>query len=494
MSFTAVNVDDEPAPFGVGFHPYLTLGTAAVDALDLTVPAAALPRPGRPGRDPADAAGRRHAQGLHPRTDDRLDASWTPRSASWRAARTGAPSPCWKHPDTGRSVELWVDEGYRYLMVYTADEVGRTDRRAPRHRDRAHDLPARRLPQRRRPDRAATWRVMAWELGPAQQGGIVSVIVVGGGMAGAACASELASDGIDVTLVDRHDYPQFQPLLYQVASSQLPAEDIARPLADDVPPTARRSPSSPARSPRSTSTRDRHDGCRHPRPRRPSRARRRLAAELLRRPRRAEHAFPLYSVRDAERLRVHLRDRLRELCAPDSAGDADRRHRRRRADRRGDRRRARRAVQRPARTRAARRHGVGAPGRSRERAARPVLRRVHGYALDKLTEMGVEVTFGVAVPRSADTGDAVRRHHPRDRHGDLGRRRVRLARSRAHRRHAGPRRPDRRRPGPVRPRIRRRLRGRRRREHPRPGRAHAPPARLGRPAVRDSGRARTSSR
>ena len=63
----------------------------------------------------------------------------------------------------------------------------------------------------------------------------MSVIVVGGGMAGAACVAELAGNGIDVTLVDRHDYSQFQPLLYQVASSQLPAEDIARPLATHVP-------------------------------------------------------------------------------------------------------------------------------------------------------------------------------------------------------------------------------------------------------------------
>ena len=55
--------------------------------------------------------------------------SWTRRSASWRGARTGAPSRCCTRPDSGRSVELWVDEGYRYLMVYTADQVGRADRR-----------------------------------------------------------------------------------------------------------------------------------------------------------------------------------------------------------------------------------------------------------------------------------------------------------------------------------------------------------------------------
>ncbi|MGO7984001.1 aldose epimerase, partial [Rhizobium johnstonii] len=32
-------------------------------------------------------------------------------------------------PATGRSVELWVDGGYRYLMVYTADQVSRVARR-----------------------------------------------------------------------------------------------------------------------------------------------------------------------------------------------------------------------------------------------------------------------------------------------------------------------------------------------------------------------------
>ena len=55
------------------------------------------------------------------------------------------------------------------------------------------------------------------------------VLVLGGGLAGVACAHKLGDEGVDVTLVDRNDYHQFQPLLYQVASSQLPAEDIARP-------------------------------------------------------------------------------------------------------------------------------------------------------------------------------------------------------------------------------------------------------------------------
>ena len=56
-----------------------------------------------------------------------------------------------------------------------------------------------------------------------------SVLILGGGLAGVACAHKLGDEGVAVTLVDRNDYHQFQPLLYQVASSQLPAEDIARP-------------------------------------------------------------------------------------------------------------------------------------------------------------------------------------------------------------------------------------------------------------------------
>ncbi|WP_072805682.1 NAD(P)/FAD-dependent oxidoreductase [Rhodococcoides yunnanense] len=57
------------------------------------------------------------------------------------------------------------------------------------------------------------------------------VVVAGAGLAGIACAHELGKKGVDVTLVDRNDYHQFQPLLYQVATSQLPAVDVARPLA-----------------------------------------------------------------------------------------------------------------------------------------------------------------------------------------------------------------------------------------------------------------------
>ena len=91
------------------------------------------------------------------------------------------------------------------------------------------DRPARigaaraRRPARRRP--ALLRSRMTAEGGPAR------VVVVGGGFAGVACARKLAaSKDFHVTLIDKNDYHQFQPLLYQVATSMLAARDIAYPL------------------------------------------------------------------------------------------------------------------------------------------------------------------------------------------------------------------------------------------------------------------------
>ena len=54
------------------------------------------------------------------------------------------------------------------------------------------------------------------------------MVVVGGGFAGVGCVKRLAGEaGVRVTLIDRHNYHQFQPLLYQVATSQLAPSDIA---------------------------------------------------------------------------------------------------------------------------------------------------------------------------------------------------------------------------------------------------------------------------
>jgi NADH:ubiquinone reductase (H+-translocating) len=53
------------------------------------------------------------------------------------------------------------------------------------------------------------------------------VVIVGGGFADVRCAQALAHSGkVRVTLIDRHNYQQFKPLLYQVAISELTPRDV----------------------------------------------------------------------------------------------------------------------------------------------------------------------------------------------------------------------------------------------------------------------------
>jgi len=64
-----------------------------------------------------------------------------------------------------------------------------------------------------------------------EHNGHKNVVIVGGGFAGVGCARVLAKrDAVRVTLLDRNNYHQFQPLLYQVATSQLAPSDIAYSL------------------------------------------------------------------------------------------------------------------------------------------------------------------------------------------------------------------------------------------------------------------------
>jgi NADH:ubiquinone reductase (H+-translocating) len=76
-------------------------------------------------------------------------------------------------------------------------------------------------------------------MSPEAGNGRFHVVVVGGGFAGVGCVRRLARDDhVRVTLLDRHNYHQFQPLLYQVATSQLAPSDIAfslRKLFRDAP-------------------------------------------------------------------------------------------------------------------------------------------------------------------------------------------------------------------------------------------------------------------
>ena len=98
VSFRATNVGGERAPFGLGFHPYLTIGTDSIDGLELTLPATTYLDPAGAGADPSQQP-LRTSRG--PGGSGRR--SWTPPSRTWCGATTGAPSPGSRTPRTAGS-------------------------------------------------------------------------------------------------------------------------------------------------------------------------------------------------------------------------------------------------------------------------------------------------------------------------------------------------------------------------------------------------------
>jgi NADH dehydrogenase len=131
-------------------------------------------------------------------------------------------------------------------------------------------------------------------------------LVVGGGFAGVGCAKELGKHNVDVTLFDQHNYHQFQPLLYQLATGELGVADLARPLRGifqrqrtvDVKQLAVTS-IDPATLTVTTADGQTFSGdylvvAAGSRP------------NFFRTPGAEEHALPLYTVRDAQALRSRL--------------------------------------------------------------------------------------------------------------------------------------------------------------------------------------------
>jgi aldose 1-epimerase len=117
---TATNIGADRAPFGLGFHPYLTVGTDVVDDVVLRMPARTVLRSderGLPtGTAPVDGSDLDFRSGRRI-GDAKLDHGYTglERDDSGVAFVEITPG------DRGRGVTLWIDESYSYLMVFTGD-------------------------------------------------------------------------------------------------------------------------------------------------------------------------------------------------------------------------------------------------------------------------------------------------------------------------------------------------------------------------------------
>ena len=128
VAAAATNHSDEPAPFGIGFHPYLSVGVP-VDGVELRVPARShLPVPTDADERPTavDVTGThldfREPRTLGPEVLDTLLGGLV-RGEDGRAVVHLVD------PATARGVRLWVDDAFGYLMVYTGDAVPAVDRR-----------------------------------------------------------------------------------------------------------------------------------------------------------------------------------------------------------------------------------------------------------------------------------------------------------------------------------------------------------------------------
>ena len=56
------------------------------------------------------------------------------------------------------------------------------------------------------------------------------VVIVGGGFSGLQVANRLKHSGMQVVLIDRNNYHQFPPLIYQVASAGMEPSSISFPF------------------------------------------------------------------------------------------------------------------------------------------------------------------------------------------------------------------------------------------------------------------------
>lgn len=119
--------EDVPAPFGLGFHPYLTLGAPTIDTARLTVPARrclVTDDRGLPTGDTLVAGSELDFTSGRRIGPTRLDIAYTDLARDDGEARVELDDP-----ETGRGVTVWMDEGFRYVMVYTADSVEPVGRR-----------------------------------------------------------------------------------------------------------------------------------------------------------------------------------------------------------------------------------------------------------------------------------------------------------------------------------------------------------------------------
>jgi aldose 1-epimerase len=125
---TTRNAGPRRCPYAVGFHPYLRVPTDHIDEAVLRIPSGVrLPTNDRgipTGREDVTGTGYDFRQ-PRPIGDIEIDTTYADldRDADGRAEVTLAT------PDGDRSVTLWLDQGFRYVEIFTGDTLPEAQRR-----------------------------------------------------------------------------------------------------------------------------------------------------------------------------------------------------------------------------------------------------------------------------------------------------------------------------------------------------------------------------
>nr|WP_269205070.1 NAD(P)/FAD-dependent oxidoreductase [Motilibacter aurantiacus] len=146
------------------------------------------------------------------------------------------------------------------------------------------------------------------------------VVVIGAGFAGLNAVHELRGAPVDITIIDRNNFHTFQPLLYQVATSYLPPEQVGSTIRTIF----RRQKNVKVRVGEvsgvewDTQTVELTDGTTVPYDYLVLAAG--ATTNFFGIPGMDEHAYPLYTMSDAVRLRLHLLEEI-EQAARDRSSD-----------------------------------------------------------------------------------------------------------------------------------------------------------------------------
>jgi aldose 1-epimerase len=129
VTTTAINVGDRALPFGIGFHPYFTVGTGSIDTCTLQLPGRqrlVLDSRSLPTGEVRTVVGTEFdfttVRSIGP---TRMDTAF----GDLLRDGNGVAWATLTHPGRELEVALWMDDQFSHLMCYTGDTLGDAARR-----------------------------------------------------------------------------------------------------------------------------------------------------------------------------------------------------------------------------------------------------------------------------------------------------------------------------------------------------------------------------